>query len=75
MTYDELLAQPEKDFKLYSSNQKYGAAVRAVVELHKPRPSQFDDLECSQCTGDEEITLSIAYPCPTIQAIEKEFNG
>lgn len=50
-------------------------ALLAVVELHKPRPSKFDDLECSQCTGDEEITLSIAYPCPTIQAIEKEFNG
>ena len=47
----------------------------AVVQLHKPRQSLFNDLECNECTGDEEITLSIAYPCPTIQAIEKELNG
>lgn len=50
-------------------------ALLAVVELHKPRPSQFDDLECSQCTGDEDINQSFSYPCATIQAIEKELNG
>lgn len=50
-------------------------ALLAVVELHKPRLSLFDDLECSECATEEEINLSVAYPCPTIQAIEKELNG
>jgi hypothetical protein len=49
-------------------------ALLAVIELHKPKPSLFDDMECAECTNDEEIILSIAYPCPTIQAIEKELK-
>lgn len=49
-------------------------ALLAVIELHKPESSLFDDMECAECTNDEEITLSVAYPCPTIQAIEKELN-
>ena len=49
-------------------------ALLSVIELHKPRPSLFDDVECDECTNDEEITLSMAYPCPTIQAIEKELT-
>ena len=48
-------------------------ALRAVVELHKP------DLEnlCGECTS-AGISMDswelVAYPCPTIQAIEKELG-
>lgn len=71
MTHDELLAQPEKDFKLYSSNQKYGAAIRAVVELHKPQPTTIPtDPKCTECSGLDWAD----YPCKTIQAIEKELK-
>lgn len=52
----------------------YRRALLEVVRLHKPRPSLFDDLECAECTGDEEINQSFCYPCATIKAIEKELN-
>jgi hypothetical protein len=53
---------------------KFLYSLRAVVELHKPKQSLFDDLECAECTSDEKITLSISYPCSTIQAIKKELK-
>ena len=40
-------------------------ALRAVVELHKPSLGGA----CSHCST---TTFWTAYPCPTIQAIEKE---
>ena len=66
MTHDELLAE------LSSTNRWYGgskdnSALRAVVELHKP---ELDGLICKECTASE----SEWYPCPTIQAIEKELG-
>ena len=65
MTHDELLA------KLSSSQvfgKQFGAkaylALRAVVELHKCSNPRFDLLcDCGR-----------AYPCRTIQAIEKELK-
>ena len=43
-------------------------AVKAVIELHKPQSSTFDDDECAACSNAE---LSIIHPCATVQAIEK----
>jgi len=68
MTYDELLAKinnlPEAiglaEFKVRHD------ALRAVVLLHKPRDYKAGNW-CIGCNADYE------YPCPTIQAIEKEF--
>ena len=58
-------------------------ALRAVVELHKPEyweniydPS-WNGNECSVCFTDgnlETPSVRIDYPCPTIQAIEKELG-
>jgi hypothetical protein len=43
------------------------AALRAVVELHKPTViGQMRD-GCAECKTEN-------YPCPTIQAIEKELS-
>ena len=58
MTHDELLA------KLDYHRCVYSPALMAVVELHKP----CCDLEelCNECNPN------VPYPCPTIQAIEKE---
>ena len=71
MKHDELLA--DIDTKILLSEHTiypiYMQAFRAVVELHKPQVSSFDDTECAACSSDE---LSVIYPCPTIQAIEKE---
>ena len=68
MTHDELLAR-------INDNNNQGIwiwanvkALRAVVELHKPYVSRNDEFNpwtvCDVC-GD-------SYPCPTIQAIERE---
>ncbi len=43
-------------------------ALRAVVELHKP-----DDYCCHVC-GPSLDVCGDSYPCPTIQAIEKELK-
>jgi len=80
MTHDELLAKVnEGELGWY-----YGwmqDALRAVVELHKPEywenihdPS-WNGNDCSVCFTDGNLEVPSArvdYPCPTIQAIEKE---
>jgi hypothetical protein len=76
MTHDELLK------KLSSTNRRYAgsqdnAALRAVVELHKPdKKNLYDQPACRECidfpNGFDAFPL--AYPCPTIQAIEKELG-
>jgi len=86
MTYDELLA--EIDFAIDDSKYDYDfncadgshdfmlEALRAVVELHKPvemmrgvgKENYSKKLFCSFESDDQR------YPCPTIQAIEKELQ-
>ena len=79
MTHDELLA------KIKTGNEfagiKYAPdshtfALRAVVELHSPTKSASINgtpiIICSGCY--EEESGHSDYPCPTIQAIEKELK-
>ena len=50
-------------------------ALRAVVELHKPIQMIMPHgaIYCMGCGRDHEFDeYWIEYPCPTIQAIEKE---
>jgi hypothetical protein len=62
MTHDELLALLNT-----KSDSDEVHALRAVVELHR---SDFgtpgEDVVCDWC--------KVVYPCPTIQAIEKELR-
>jgi len=47
-------------------------ALRTVVELHKPIKDDFfnvGEIICEECTREEYTQI---YPCPTIQAIEKD---
>ena len=60
MTHDEFLAALG-DYDVPSIN-----ALRAVVELHKPHLFAIDEIKCLNC--------QFYYPCPTIQAIEKEIK-
>ena len=74
MTHDELLEEitayerrtcnSAQDDSTCVSLHPLAKALRAVVELHKP----CCDLEelCIECNPN------VPYPCPTIQAIEKE---
>ena len=69
MTHDELLADINEAIQ-YEEDKQVWKALRAVVELHFP-----DQDGCSECHGfmDRDIEgWKISYPCPTIQAIEKE---
>jgi hypothetical protein len=64
MTHDELLALLKpmtNDDAIFMKD-----ALRAVVELHK-RVETRNKVLCEDCVSD--------YPCPTIQAIEKELNN
>ena len=66
MTHEELLA------KMASFSCCSGAhelALEAVIELHQPKSSEYFPVDvCVACSPD--IDRWIAYPCPTIQAIQ-----
>ena len=64
MNYDELLDVIDFDQGMGDANKSFNA-LRAVVELHKPEGINAP----AQCANDHK-----AYPCLTIQAIEKELN-
>ena len=67
MTHDELLASINNLTVVDGIFMK--DALRAVVELHKPDIPYglHDAVEACPIDGD-------VYPCPTIQAIEKELG-
>ena len=75
MTYDELLALLN-----VKSDSDQIHALRAVVELHKPietTPPWGGDkyIACNVCEqGTNDGDYQLDYPCPTIQAIEKELQ-
>ena len=68
MTHDELLAKLSNDENGYAGSTPLQRmyALRAVVELHKPVIHALPDETCLACQD--------LYPCPTIQAIEKELR-
>ena len=71
MTHDELL---EKIGSFTCCSGAHEVALRAVVELHKPMAptapvATHDDYWYGLC--DDCLKT---YPCPTIQAIEKELG-
>ena len=79
MTHDELLSICDNySFKDSAEPVK---ALRAVVELHKPvmaftggydgEENELWAEQCQECSGS---WASQMYPCPTIQAIEKELK-
>ena len=90
MTHDELLVEIDIQLRHLPSYFNAGdktisgmKALRAVVELHKPTDDglgcSYEFIECHDETGlgcDIPRTCNQykPYPCPTIQAIEKELG-
>jgi hypothetical protein len=83
MTHDELSIELNSRLQvaLYNGDIPAIHALRAVVELHKPTDDglgcSYEFIECHDETGlgcDIPRTCNQykPYPCPTIQAIEKE---
>jgi hypothetical protein len=68
MTHDELLANltPTQERGFPSNPISVMTALRAVVKLHRPIIHALPDETCWACQD--------LYPCPTIQAIEKELG-
>ena len=67
MINDELRDYIDKFDAAGMVNEPAVKALRAVVELHKPT-NGYDKNICLACSPQ----IPMAYPCPTIQAIEKE---
>ena len=69
MTHDELLTKLNPVITVANITKQY-QALHAVVELHKPsteaRNTHTKNPICNNCIEE--------YPCPTIQAIEKELG-
>ena len=77
MTHEELLAEVNKNANWDDGNNSN--ALRAIVELHKPK-EEDGKLWCSHevCYNHieflERTDCDCNYPCPTIQVIEKELS-
>ena len=74
MTHDDLLIEINRrlDVAYYNGDPQSMRALRAVVQLHKVilhknYDTDIDRYECQACKD-------ALYPCPTIQAIEKELQ-
>ena len=72
MTHEELLIETNRRLQvaLYNGDIPAIHALKSVVELHNPKPipdwvPTKDELMC---------WCAHVYPCPTIQAIEKELS-
>ena len=70
MTHDELLTKLNPVITVANITKQYHA-LRAVVELHKPKAeSDLNDyLICEECT--EISWRSEKWPCHTVKAIEE----
>ena len=82
-TYISKYYGSKKDVELRSDVIDSLQALRAVMELHKPEywenihDPNWNGNECSVCFTDGNLEIPSAridYPCPTIQAIEKELG-
>ena len=78
MTHDELLAKLNKTTNYIYERMVWGnqwhSALLAVVELHKPMLPPNHPAWCEQCSHTSIDGKIVDYPCPTIQAIEKELK-
>jgi len=76
MTHDKLLKEINQFHGETAIADLLSNALRAVVELHKPFMfnSNNPQLCCKSCDviDDYGDIAPAPYPCPTIQAIEKE---
>ena len=82
MTHDELSIEVNRRLQvaLYNGDIPAIHALRAVVEFHKPLwvdcpcedKNKCPDLTCNTCFNEYKQRKD--YPCPTIQAIEKELG-
>lgn len=79
MTHDELLEEIDRYLVPTLAESEIGnkaigilKALHSVVEMHKP--NEFNEcINCKDEWGYNDVRNE-SYPCPTIQAIEKELG-
>lgn len=77
MTHDKLLVKlmvMDADESEQTRLSKTTQALRAVVELHKPREYKVAGTFTDGLIQTGCVCGGWSYPCPTIQAIEKELG-
>ena len=79
MTHDELLKKINSMELRYANEKPRREALRAVVKLHKPLEQFHLWLDKSMIENSRKLPFMcklcrVEYPCPTIQAIEKELT-
>jgi hypothetical protein len=76
MTHEELLArvQYNQGYQMGLDGYKICSALRAVVELHRRDKDGCCSAYCVRVDDDGYAWHQSFYPCPTIQAIEKELG-
>ena len=75
MTQEELLqklADIAHNKDAHEARNDYLLALHAVMELHKPTALSWSDETKEYYCGTCDDMVWVPYPCPTIQAIEKE---
>lgn len=75
MTHDELMAKIDNDLGISKVLRAFDA-LRAVVELHRPKQGE-NILECTTCIDGEYYDNTYSYepyPCTTISTIERLLN-
>lgn len=73
MTHEELLVKLQEEYALPFGVKTF-AALRAVVELHKPLTPRKHMCDCNYCPPFDCEKCETFYPCKTIQVIEKELK-
>lgn len=71
MTWNELMAKLEGLWHDSFKSPGY-AALSSVVILHKPSEDTDMGLICAFCK--DMGSIEHLYPCPTVRAVEREFN-
>jgi hypothetical protein len=73
MTYEELLADiASKNYRESRTPETPYAALRAVLEVHKPMEFLFNDEPVLVCSCCQHGVVGDRYPCKTAKAIAKE---
>ena len=71
--WTNLVHYTKPEFYENTVDQRNGwSALKAVVELHNPQEITLPDGEWG--TNCKHCDVGFTYPCPTIQAIEKELK-
>lgn len=73
MTYEDLLSDIDSDhYRNSRTLETPYAAIRAVLEVHKPMEFLFNDEPVLVCSSCQHGVVGDRYPCKTVKVVAKE---